>query len=295
MSVTCYIVPRVGFCSGVSRAVDMANQVLRLYKEFYIVEDIIHNKIFMADIISRGAKKVHSVDEIPDGGVVMFSTHGVSPNVVAKCEKKGLTIVDATCPIVNAIQKNIIQRAQRGETIIVIGDKSHIETIGMVGCASDTEAFVVSNEADVEMLPSTQNKQVVFFIQTTFCKEKVEKIIRALKKKIPHIVADDESNICPVIQERQNAVKKILAIVDLVFIVGSKNSSNTMRLVELAQNSGKETIRIDSENDINIDVLDNIQNIAIASGTSTSEHTVRKVIEYFIEKLDDVVVESVET
>ncbi len=294
MSVVCYLIKPRGFCSGVSRAVNMANQVLKLYKEFYITEDIIHNKVFMDDMLARGARKVSSVEDIPDGSVVMFSTHGVSPTIVSLCEKKNLTIIDATCPIVHAIQKSIIRTAKEGKSIVIIGNKSHSEVIGLIGCAGNQEVFVVSNEADIEMLPDMTGKEVAYYTQTTLDIYTLDKIINALKEKIPHITSLHNNNICQATIERQTAINEIAHDVDVVIVVGSQHSSNTMRLVEIATKCGaKQVIRVDSKDDIDINALQHAKSLAITASASAPDYLVKEIVEYFSKKLDDVTIKNV--
>lgn len=296
MSVVCYLVSPRGFCSGVNRAVNMAEQVLKLYKEIYITEDIIHNKVFMKEMVEKGAIKVFSVEEIPDGKVVMFSAHGVSPEIVAACEKKGLTIVDGTCPIVASVQQSIKQSTKEGKTIVIIGNRSHSEIVGMVGCAGNKNVFVVANELEVDLLPTMEGSGVVYYTQTTLDKYLVEKVVAALKSKIPHIESDKENNICCATTKRQNAVKFIAPDVDLMIVVGSKHSSNTMRLVEVATRAGaKQVVRVDSVEDLeHLKSLESAKSIAITSGASAPETIVQEIVEYLKNVIEDIDIQLLE-
>jgi 4-hydroxy-3-methylbut-2-enyl diphosphate reductase len=267
----------------------MADQVLKLYKNVYITEDIIHNRAFMADMIAKGAIKVSFVEEIPDGNVVMFSAHGVSPEIVKICEKKGLTIVDATCPTVTTIQESIIKDSKEGKTIIIIGNKSHPEVIGLAGCISNQNPFVVSNEDEIDLLPDMQNSEVVYYTQTTLERFVVDGIIEALKRKIPHIKSVKNDYICNATLERQEVIKKIASQIDLFIVVGSKHSSNTMRLTEVATRFGaKNVIRIDTKDEINEELLQNVETIAITAGTSAPEYLVQDVLNFLHEKIKDI-------
>lgn len=298
MPVICYLVSPRGFCSGVNRAVNMAEQILKLYKKFYITEDIIHNKMFMSDMIAKGAIKVSSVDEIPDGNVIMFSAHGVSPQVVETCEAKGLTIIDGTCPVVKTIQRSIKRNSLDNKIIILIGNRYHPEIIGMLGYAADnTKIFVVSNEEDVALLPDMSNLEAVYYTQTTLDRYRTTEIINAVQAKIPHVKSESENNICYATMERQSTIKNITDKIelDLVIVVGSATSSNTTRLVEIAKDSpAKNVIRIDSKDELNTDILpNNIRTIAITSGASVPNNLVDEVILYIREIFDEVTVEEI--
>ncbi len=291
MSVVCYLVSPIGFCSGVNRAVNMAEQVLKFYKEIYITEDIIHNKVFMNEMIANGAIKVCSIEDIPDGKVVMFSAHGVSPKIISACEKKGLTIIDGTCPIVASVQQLIKQSAKEEKAIVIIGNRSHSEIVGMVGCAENKNVFVVANELEVDLLPSMEGLNVVYYTQTTMDEYLVEKVVATLKAKIPHIESEKENNICCATAKRQNVVKSIASEVDLMIVVGSKYSSNTMQLVEVATRAGaRQVIRVDSVEDLeHLKFLKSAKSIGIASGSSTPEYVVQEIVEHLknvIENLD---------
>lgn len=296
MSVYCYLVRPRGFCSGVNRAVNMAEQVLKLYKEIYITEDIIHNKVFMKEMVEKGAVKVSSVQDIPDGKVIMFSAHGISPHVVSLCEKKGLTIVDGTCPIVASVQKSVRQSAKEGKSIVIIGNRSHSEIISMIGSADNKNVFVVSNELEVDLLPNMDGLSVVYYTQTTLDKHLVEKVIVALKDKIPHIESDRENNICCATTERQNAIISMAPEVDLVIVVGSNHSSNTLRLVEVAARSGaKRVVRVDSVDDLSaVKFPKSVGSIAITAGASAPEYVVQEIVKYLQNVIEDLDIREME-
>ncbi len=292
MPITCYLLSPRGFCSGVTRAVSMANQVLKLYGTVYITEDIIHNKVFMKQLEEQGMIKVDSIDDIPDGSVVMFSAHGVSPQVIDKAEKKELTIIDATCPIVKTIQNQAKAAADSSKKIIIIGNRSHAEIIALMGYANNTGVYVVSNEMDVDILPDFSNDEVIYFTQTTLDYSMIESVIKKLKKKIPGIQSTDESNICYATKERQEVVRRIASSVDLVIVVGSSHSSNAKRLAEAAADAGaKRSILIDSKEDLQDYDFNGIKSIAITSAASTPEEIVQDLICYLREKFDIVVEE----
>ena len=270
----------------------MAHQVLKLYGTVYVTEDVIHNKIFMKQLEQQGMIKVDSIDDIPDGSAVLFSAHGVSPQLVAKAEKKELTVIDAACPIVKSIQIAAKEAAEAGKKIVIIGNRSHAEIIALVGHASNTDVYVVSNEMDVDMLPDFSNNQVVCFSQTTLNYSAIEKIINRLKEKIPGIQTASKGNICYATKERQEVVRKIANSVDLMIVVGSSHSSNAKRLSEAAIESGaKKSVLIDTKDDLQDSDFKGVNTIAITSAASTPEEIVQDLLCYLREKFDLVVEE----
>ncbi len=292
MSVICYLLSPRGFCSGVSRAVDMAKQMLKLYGTIYITEDIIHNKIFIKQLEEKGLIKFDSLDDIPDGSVVMFSAHGVSPQVIEKAESKELTIIDGTCPIVKSIQNSVTKEFESGKKIILIGHRSHAEIIALLGYAGNKDTYVVYDEIDVDLLPDFSNDEVVYFTQTTLDSIVVENVVKKLKEKIPHIKSTNPDNICYATKERQDAVRRIASSVDLLIVVGSSHSSNANRLREVAISAGaKEAILIDSKENLTNYNFDGIDNMAITSAASTPDEIVQDLLEFLKQKLDIVIKE----
>ena len=268
----------------------MAKQMLKLYKTVYITEDIIHNKIFMQQLKAQGLIKVDSLDDIPDGSVAMFSAHGVSPQVMEKAESKELTIIDGTCPIVRSIQEGVKRNSAEGKKIILIGHRSHAEIIALLGCAHNRDVFVVFDEVDIDLLPDFSNDKVVYFTQTTLDTIFAETIVNKLKEKIPHIESSSENNICYATKERQNTVRRIASSVDLVIVVGSANSSNANRLKEVALSSGaKNSILIDSKDDLKESDINGVETIAITAAASTPEDLVQDLLSFLKEKYEIVV------
>ncbi|MDR1365080.1 MAG: 4-hydroxy-3-methylbut-2-enyl diphosphate reductase [Holosporales bacterium] len=288
MSIKCYILSPRGFCSGVKRAVSMAEQVCKLYGTFYVIEDVIHNKIFMDSMWKCGVVKVTSIDEIPDGSVVMFSSHGVAPHVVARAEEKGLTIIDGTCPVIKAVQSDAINETRLGKKLIIIGDRAHAEVIALIGCADkSTNALVVSNESDIEMLPNFDGITVTYFTQTTLDCTRVQAIVEKLKEKIPHIEAISPDNICYATRERQDVVRAISESMDLVVVIGSAHSSNARRLRETALSAGaRNAVLVDSKANFDGELLSGVSAMAVTSSASTSEAVIQDFINYLAGTFD---------
>jgi 4-hydroxy-3-methylbut-2-enyl diphosphate reductase len=277
----------MGFCSGVTRAVKMVEQVLKLYGSVYITEDIIHNRVFMKQIYASGGVKVPTVEDVPDDAVVMFSAHGVPPDVVATAEKKGLTIIDGTCPIVRTLQMAVKKCADKGDHIVLIGHMSHPEIISLLGFVGHKNVYVVSNKIDLDMLPDFKNESVVYFTQTTLDCEEVSEIVSALKNKIPHISSQEANNVCFAVKARQDVVRKVAPIVDMLIVVGSKHSSNTTRLTETGARAGiKKVLRIDSKDEIVLSMFDEVSAFAVTAGTSVPGSIVSDLIEFLSANLD---------
>ena len=292
MPITCYLLSPRGYCSGVTRAVNMANQVMKLYGSFYVTEDVIHNKVFVKQLMQQGMRKVDSIDDIPDGSTVLFSAHGVSPQVINRAEKKELTVIDATCPIVKSIQNEVKLASEQGKKIVIIGHKSHAEIVALMGYACDTKFYVVYNEIDIDLLPDFSDDEVVYFTQTTLDYSMVERIVTKLKERFPEIKSGSKNNVCYATRERQDVVRKVANGIDLLLVVGSSHSSNAKRLIEVAINAGaKKAILIDSKDDLDIAELNKIKSMAITSATSTPEELVQDLVKYLKEKLDVVVKE----
>ncbi len=287
MSITCYLLSPRGYCSGVARAVSMANQAMKLYKTFYVTEDVIHNKIYIKQLEQQGMVKVDSIDDVPDGSTLMFSAHGVSPKIVEKAEKKELTIIDATCPIVKSIQNEVKLATEQGKKIIIIGHKSHAEIVALMGYADNTKFYVVYNEIDIDLLPDFADDEVVYFTQTTLDYSVVEQIVAKLKEKFPGIKPGGTNGVCYATRERQDVVRKVASSLDLLIVVGSSHSSNAKRLVEVALSSGaKKAILIDSKDDLKSEDICGVNTMAVTSAASTPEELVQDLIKHLREKYD---------
>ena len=287
MPITCYLLSPRGYCSGVARAVNMANQVLKLYGSFYVTEDVIHNRIFVKQLEQQGMTKVEAIDDIPDGATILFSAHGVSPQVVDRAEKKELTVIDATCPIVKSIQNEVKLASDQGKKIIIIGHKSHAEIVALMGYASNTKFYVVYNEIDIDLLPDFSDDEVVYFTQTTLDYSMVERIVTRLTERFPRIKSGSKNNVCYATRERQEVVRAVAKQIDLLLVIGSSHSSNAKRLIEVALDSGiKKALLVDSKDDFDVTELRDIKAMALTSAASTPEELVQDFIKYLQEKFD---------
>jgi 4-hydroxy-3-methylbut-2-enyl diphosphate reductase len=269
------------------RAVNMAKQSVKLYGTVYVIEDVIHNRVFMRDIKANGIVKVSSVDEIPDGSIFMLSAHGTSPKIVDKADEKGLTIIDGTCSVVSDLQESIRNASDNGSKIVVIGNRAHPEVRSFIGCVKNKNIYVVSDNADIELLPDFPEENTLYFIQTTLDCEVAESLISSIKRKVPHIKPGSKGGVCRAVMERQAVLREIAGSVDLVIVVGSLHSSNGKRLEEIARAKGaKNVTMIDSKDDLDLSVMSGISTVAITSATSCQESVIDELLKFLQENLD---------
>lgn len=276
-----YLLYPRGYCFGVKRIVDMTCQVLRLYKSVYVVEDIVHNKLFMDSVQARGVTKVQSINDVPDGAAIMFSTRGIPSKMLKKADEKQLTVVDATCPIVKELQDAVIAKAELEYAIILIGNRAHQQVATLLGVTDNDDIYIVGSEMDVDLLPDLSNKKVAYFTQTSLYPDDISKIVKALVTKIPHIESGrlgKTNDVCYETLERQRIITEIAPMIDLLIVVGSLHSANTLSLIRVGEACNiKRVICIDSQDSIQSDILDNVENFALTSATSIDETTIKSI------------------
>ena len=266
-----------GYCAGVVRAVDIVELALtKIGNPIYVRHEIIHNQHVVNELKDKGAIFVEEISEIPENSTVIFSAHGVSPLVWEEAQKKNLNIIDATCPLVTKVHLEAIKYAKDGYTILLVGHKGHDEVIGTMGEAPDNTILVESVE-DIPLLNVPDSEKVVALTQTTLSLSDTANVISALKEKFPKLVT--RNDICYATTNRQNALDSITDDVDLVLVVGAKNSSNSNRLKELASERGIEAYLVNGPEDVKLDWLEGKSSIGITSGASTPEVLVNGVIE----------------
>ncbi len=267
-----------GFCAGVDRAITIVEKALESYgPPIYIRHEIVHNPHVVKRLQKCGAIFVEELEEVPKGAWIIFSAHGVSPTVRKKAVELGLKTLDATCPLVTKVHLEAQRFAKSGYTIILIGHRDHVEVQGTVGEAP-LSIIVVSSIEDVEKLAISPNQKVAYLTQTTLSMDDTAEIIAALKWKFPAIQGPPKEDICYATQNRQNAVKVMADEVDLVLVLGAPNSSNTLRLVEVARANGIPAKRIESVNEIQLEWLNGIKRIGITAGASAPEEIVQETI-----------------
>jgi 4-hydroxy-3-methylbut-2-enyl diphosphate reductase len=266
-----------GFCAGVVRAIEIVERALDLHgAPVYVFHEIVHNGHVVADLRTKGAVFVDSLDQVPKGAVTVFSAHGVSLAVVQQSQSRKLQVIDATCPLVTKVHLQAQRYAQKGHVIVVIGHPGHEEVEGTMGRV-ETEVHLVSDIAQVAALPMPADAPVAYVTQTTLSLDDTRGIIAALKARYPAIVGPETDDICYATQNRQNAVRELAAQVDIVLVVGARNSSNSARLREVAQQQGKPAHLVQDETGIDPAWVAGARRIGITAGASTPEVLVQRV------------------
>jgi 4-hydroxy-3-methylbut-2-en-1-yl diphosphate reductase len=270
-----------GYCAGVERAVETVEKALDLYgAPVYVRKQIVHNMHVVRDLEARGAVFVDEETEVPEGATVVFSAHGVAPSVHANAGARRLTTIDATCPLVTKVHVQARRYAADGYTVLLIGHAGHEEVVGTIGEAPDSIVLVESLEAAEELTFPTGTR-LAYVTQTTLSVDETSEIISALRRRFPEIYAPKKEDICYATSNRQWAVKEMLAEVDLLLVIGSRNSSNSNRLVEVARAGGVESHLIDDDTEIDTSWLDGVQIVGITSGASAPEKLVQRVCDWF--------------
>jgi 4-hydroxy-3-methylbut-2-enyl diphosphate reductase len=267
-----------GFCAGVDRAITIVEKALEMYgAPIYVQHEIVHNKHVVQRLRNEGAVFVENIDEIPEGSHAIFSAHGVSPEVRKRAEKRKLQVLDATCPLVTKVHREAQRYAQEEHTIILIGHHNHVEVKGTVGEAPE-HIFVVGTVEEVSDLKIPDEKKVGYITQTTLSLDDTAEIITALKERFPEIKGPAKDDICYATQNRQNAVKALSKEVDLVLVVGAQNSSNSVRLLEVAETTGVKARRIESAAELDPEWLEEVRNVGITAGASAPEDIVQGIV-----------------
>lgn len=272
-----------GFCAGVVRAVDIVELALEAYgAPVYVHHEIVHNTYVVEQLRRRGAIFVESIEDVPHGAVLVFSAHGVPPPVRQEAKDRELKVIDATCPLVTKVHLEALRFARESRTIILIGHKDHQEIVGTSGEAPDRTIVVDSVEA-VDALEVDDPQKLAFLTQTTLSLYDTQEIVSRLRQKFPAIKGPASDDICYATQNRQEAVEQVAKDVDLILVVGSPNSSNSNRLVEVAQRSGVKAQLIDSAMDIDVQWLEGVKRVGLTAGASAPEVLVEQVCQRLAE------------
>ena len=269
-----------GYCAGVDRAVQTVERALELYgAPVYVRKEIVHNKHVVEQLRERGAIFVDELDDsIPEGATTVFSAHGVSPAVHADAERRGLQTIDATCPLVTKVHREAVKFAEDGYTIVLIGHDGHEEVEGTMGEAPDSIVLVETVD-DVDRLEVDDPTRLAFISQTTLSVDETRAIIERLRERFPEIVGPHTDDICYATTNRQAAVKELAPLCELVLVIGSRNSSNSNRLVEVAREHGAESFLIDNEQQVRPEWLEGVETLGITSGASAPEELVQRLVE----------------
>jgi len=270
-----------GYCAGVERAVETVERAIELYgAPVYVRKQIVHNLHVVRDLEARGAIFVDSEEDVPAGKTVVFSAHGVAPSVHASAESRRLKTIDATCPLVTKVHVQARRYAADGYTVILVGHAGHEEVVGTMGEAPDS-IVLVESVADAERLELPETDRIAYTTQTTLSVDETGEIIAVLRRRFPAIRAPKKEDICYATSNRQWAVKEMLSEVDLLLVIGSRNSSNSNRLVDVARASGVRAHLIDDETEIDEAWLDGVETVGVTSGASAPEKLVERVCDWF--------------
>jgi 4-hydroxy-3-methylbut-2-enyl diphosphate reductase len=270
-----------GYCAGVERAVETVELALEHSRgPIYVRKQIVHNAHVVRELEERGAVFVDTEDEAPEGATIVFSAHGVAPSVQLNSAARGLRTIDATCPLVTKVHVQARRYAADGYTIVLIGHAGHEEVVGTMGEAPES-IVLVESVADAEALALPEGAKVAYITQTTLSVDETSEIIAVLRRRFPDIYAPKKEDICYATSNRQWAVKEMLAEVDLLLVIGSRNSSNSNRLVEVARAGGVPAQLIDDESDILEAWLDGVETVGLTSGASAPEKLVARVCDWF--------------
>ena len=270
-----------GYCAGVERAVETVEQALEHYgAPVYVRKQIVHNIHVVRDLEARGAIFVEEETEVPQGATVVYSAHGVAPTVHANSAHLGHNVIDATCPLVTKVHVQARRYAAEGYTIVLIGHAGHEEVVGTTGEAPDA-TILVQTVAEAEALALPADSKLAYVTQTTLSVDETGEIIKALRRRFPEIRAPRKEDICYATSNRQWAVKEMLSEIDLLLVIGSRNSSNSNRLVETARASGTPAYLIDDETEIDEEWIGDAETVGITSGASAPEKLVNRVCDWF--------------
>ena len=268
-----------GFCAGVERAIEIVEKALQIYgPPVYVRHEIVHNKRVVNNLSSKGAIFVKELDQIPEGAVTVFSAHGVAQRVEDTAKFRNLPVLDATCPLVAKVHKEGQRYSKDGFEVILIGHEGHPEVEGTMGRISGP-VYLVSNTEDVKKLKVKNPNKLSYVSQTTLSVDDTRDIIKALQDRFPKIIGPDVKDICYATQNRQSAVRDLVKNVDLVLVVGARNSSNSNRLKDIGSESGVNTYLIETADDMLTDWFSNVESVGITSGASTPDELVKEVID----------------
>jgi 4-hydroxy-3-methylbut-2-en-1-yl diphosphate reductase len=271
------LTPR-GFCAGVVRAIDVVKIALDLYgAPIYVRKEIVHNRHVVDELRGAGAIFIEELDEVPEGARVIFSAHGVSPAVRAQAKERRLQVIDATCPLVTKVHLEAVKFAKKGYTIVLIGHKDHDEVIGTLGEAPEA-TVLVSTEEDVGRLEVRDPERVSFITQTTLSLDETKDIVEKLRQRFPKIQGPAAQDICYATENRQLAVKAVVPLCQVLLVVGSQNSSNSRRLVEVCGKMGVPAYLIDDLSEVRPEWLDGVETVAVTAGASAPENLVQELI-----------------
>jgi len=271
-----------GFCAGVDRAIEITNKALDIFgAPVYVKHEIVHNKYVVDELKEKGVIFIEDVKKIPEHSILIYSAHGVSEKIIKESKERKLKIFNATCPLVTKVHMEVARLSQKNINTILIGHKGHPEVEGTLGryiSDLDSKIILIENEIDVEKLSFDINKEVAYVTQTTLSIDDTANVIKAIKDKYKKVIEPSRGDICYATTNRQNAVKDLTLKCDVIFVVGSENSSNSNRLKEISTRSGVPSYLLDSADDLDVKWLSNKKNIGLTAGASAPEILVQSII-----------------
>jgi 4-hydroxy-3-methylbut-2-en-1-yl diphosphate reductase len=275
-----------GFCAGVVMAIRTLDRALELYgPPLYVYHEIVHNNHVVERFRRRGVIFVDTIDEVPEGGRLIYSAHGVGPQVRAQANDRNLRTIDATCPLVSKVHLEAIRFAADGRTVVLIGHAGHDEAVGTLGEAPEQMKLVETVE-DVDALEVANPEKMAYITQTTLSVDEANHIIDRLKARFPRIVGPPKKDICYATQNRQDAIKMFLPAADVVLVLGSRNSSNSNRLAEIAREGGRPAYLIDGAAEIDPQWLEGCETVLVTAGASAPEEVVEECVAYLVNRYD---------
>lgn len=284
-----------GFCAGVVRAISVVEKALEISDgTVYVRKEIIHNRYVVDELRDRGAVFVEELDEVPDSGMVIFSAHGIAPSVRDTAKRKQLYTIDATCPLVTKVHLEVVQYAKKGYTIVLIGHRDHDETIGTFGEAPDA-IRIVSTKEEAAAVEVPDPDKVVYLTQTTLSVDDTREIVHVLEQRFPNLKAPPKEDICYATQNRQDAVKSLAEHVDVLLVLGAPNSSNSLRLCEVARSRNVPSYLIETAADIRMEWLDNARVVGLTASASAPEILVQQVVDFARRQLGITDIEELHT
>lgn len=273
-----------GFCAGVNMAIESLDLAIRAFgTPIYVYHEIVHNKHVVDSFRRRGVVFVDDLEQVPEGSYLLFSAHGVAPEVRRVARQRRLHAIDATCPLVTKVHLEAVRFAKEGYTIILIGHEGHDEVVGTMGEAPGA-IMLVENEQDVDELPIAADAKVAYLTQTTLSVDDANRIIRRLQARFPQIVGPPKEDICYATQNRQEAVRFLAADADVVLVIGSQNSSNSQRLKEIAQEQGVAAYLIDGPEELNLQWFNGSETVVITAGASAPESLVQRCVDRLVQQ-----------
>ena len=282
-----------GFCAGVERAIEIVERAIDKHgSPIYVRHEVVHNRFVVENLRNKGAIFVDEIDQVPEGSVVVFSAHGVSQVVRKDAASISATVYDATCPLVTKVHKEVARRQKQNHQVILIGHNGHPEVEGTLGQSNDSKKItLVETAADIKNLNFSENIDISYTTQTTLSVDDTKQIVGLLKAKFPQIQSPKKSDICYATQNRQDSVKVIIKNAEMLLVIGSKNSSNSNRLREIAENNNKPAYLIDGASDIDIEWLRGITSVGVTAGASAPEVLVKEVVDYLLDNGADEIIE----